>query len=51
MNTRGEETMRKVVLNMTMTLDGCDGALQSGMEEGVNDSHERLAELLETMSQ
>jgi len=28
-----------------------DGALQSGMEEGVNDSHERLAELLETMSQ
>jgi uncharacterized protein YndB with AHSA1/START domain len=28
-----------------------DGALQSGMEEGVTDSHERLAELLETMSQ
>ena len=28
-----------------------DDALQSGMEEGVNDSHERLAELLETMSQ
>jgi uncharacterized protein YndB with AHSA1/START domain len=28
-----------------------DGMLQSGMEEGVNDSHERLAELLETMSQ
>ena len=28
-----------------------DGALQSGMEEGVNDSHERLADLLETMSQ
>ena len=27
-----------------------DGALQSGMEEGLNDSHERLAELLETMS-
>ena len=26
-------------------------ALQSGMEEGVNDSYERLAELLETMSQ
>src|SRR5207247_11125267 len=25
-----------------------DGALQSGMEEGVTDSHERLAELLET---
>jgi uncharacterized protein YndB with AHSA1/START domain len=28
-----------------------DGALQSGMEEGVNDSHERLADLLETMSE
>jgi uncharacterized protein YndB with AHSA1/START domain len=27
-----------------------DGALQSGMEEGLNDSHERLAELLETLS-
>ena len=28
-----------------------DGALQSGMEQGVNDSHERLADLLETMSE
>ncbi|HZR41607.1 MAG TPA: SRPBCC family protein [Ktedonobacteraceae bacterium] len=27
-----------------------DGALQSGMEEGLNDSHERLAELLGTLS-
>ena len=27
-----------------------DGALQSGMEEGLNDSYERLTELLETMS-
>ena len=27
-----------------------DGMLQSGMEEGVNDSYERLAELLETTS-
>jgi uncharacterized protein YndB with AHSA1/START domain len=26
-----------------------DGALQSGMEEGLNDSYERLTELLETM--
>jgi uncharacterized protein YndB with AHSA1/START domain len=26
-----------------------DGALQSGMEEGVNDSHERLADLLKKM--
>ena len=26
-----------------------DGALQSGMEEGVSDSYERLTELLETM--
>jgi uncharacterized protein YndB with AHSA1/START domain len=26
-----------------------DGMLQSGMEEGVNDSHERLDELLEKM--
>lgn len=28
-----------------------DGALQSGMEEGVIDSHERLAELLKKLSQ
>ncbi len=27
-----------------------DSALQSGMEEGINDSYERLAELLETLS-
>jgi uncharacterized protein YndB with AHSA1/START domain len=27
-----------------------DGALQSGMEEGMNESHERLAELLRAMS-
>jgi hypothetical protein len=27
----------------------CDGALQSGMEEGLTDSHERLAQLLETL--
>jgi len=26
-----------------------DGALQSGMEEGINDSYERLAQLLKTM--
>lgn len=26
-----------------------DGALQSGMEEGLNDSYERLTELLEKM--
>ncbi len=26
-----------------------DGALQSGMEEGLNESYERLTELLETM--
>ena len=28
-----------------------DGALQSGMEEGINDTHDRLAELLKTMAQ
>ena len=28
-----------------------DDAIQSGMEEGVNESYERLTELLETMSQ
>ena len=28
-----------------------DGALQSGMEEGLNDSHERLTELLEKIKE
>ena len=42
---------RLIVQSVFQSVADRDGTLQSGMEEGVNDSHERLAELLETMSQ
>jgi uncharacterized protein YndB with AHSA1/START domain len=44
----GERT-RLTAQSVFQSVADRDGALQSGMEEGLNDSHERLTELLETM--
>lgn len=40
---------RLTVQSVFQSVADRDGALQSGMEEGVNDTYERLAELLKTM--
>jgi uncharacterized protein YndB with AHSA1/START domain len=38
-----------VTHNVFLSVEDRDGMLQSGMEEGVNDSFDRLEELLEKM--
>ncbi len=40
---------RTTVTSLFQSKEDRDGMIQSGMEEGANDSQERLAELLETM--
>jgi len=42
---------RLVTQSVFQSVADRDGALQSGMETGLNDTHDRLTELLETMSQ
>ncbi|MDD1775424.1 MAG: SRPBCC family protein [Methanobacterium sp.] len=42
---------RMVNKNVFLSVEDRDGMLQSGMEEGVNDSYQRLDELLEKMKE
>lgn len=46
----GGERTKLVTVSLFMTAEDCDGMMQSGMEEGMNQSHAALDRLLEKMA-